>query len=169
MPKVMLHATVLTSPHLHVSIVRRKGRRRTCNFWSYVPKDSRHTKAECTEERVDDRTCRLCEQVGHVARDCPDKPPSKCNNCKKEGKGNTYLLSPNASPSNKNAGHATIDCKDNHSFDMSEVADMGPEDAWATIEVADNEKDLDDLKAVGGPMATCETTTDHDEGYQSIL
>ena len=45
-------------------------------------------------------------------------------------------------------GHATIECKDNHVFDMSEVPDMGPEDAWAAIRSADAEEDLDDLKAV---------------------
>ncbi len=32
---------------------------------------------------------------------------------------------------------------------MSGVPEMGPEDAWAAIQVADDDKDLDDLKAVG--------------------
>ena len=45
-------------------------------------------------------------------------------------------------------GHATIDCTENHVFDMADVLDMGPEDAWAAIKAADDDKDLDDLKAV---------------------
>ncbi|KAL8752473.1 MAG: hypothetical protein Q9184_005722 [Pyrenodesmia sp. 2 TL-2023] len=35
----------------------------------------------------DDRACRICQQVGHLARDCPDKPEGfgKCFNCGEEG------------------------------------------------------------------------------------
>ena len=71
---------------MRASIARKKGGNHTCCLMTSLLRNARHTKAECTEERVDDRTCRVCEKVGHVARDCPDKPPAKCNNCKQEGK-----------------------------------------------------------------------------------
>ena len=54
-------------------------------FVPHVLMKCSHTKAECTEERVDDRKCRLCDKTGHISRDCPDKPPAKCNNCQQEG------------------------------------------------------------------------------------
>ena len=45
-----------------------------------------------------------------------------------------------------------MDCKENHVFDMADVPDVGPEDAWAAIKAADEEEDLDDLKAVSSPL-----------------
>ena len=44
-----------------------------------------HTKAECTNERVFTGTCRVCEKEGHMAKDCPEKPPQVCRNCGEEG------------------------------------------------------------------------------------
>lgn len=29
--------------------------------------------------------CRYCKAVGHMVRDCPDKPPMICENCGEEG------------------------------------------------------------------------------------
>lgn len=29
--------------------------------------------------------CRACNKDGHMARDCPDKPPMQCNHCNQEG------------------------------------------------------------------------------------
>lgn len=48
-----------------------------------------HTKAECTNPAVAREftgTCRLCEQSGHRASECPSAPPKLCNNCKEEGR-----------------------------------------------------------------------------------
>lgn len=48
-----------------------------------------HNKAECPNPKVDrpfKGTCRLCNEEGHRAGDCPQKPPSVCKNCLKEGK-----------------------------------------------------------------------------------
>ncbi|KAL8687152.1 MAG: hypothetical protein Q9224_005237 [Gallowayella concinna] len=37
----------------------------------------------------DDRTCRICNETGHLARECPQKPEGfgKCFNCGEEGQG----------------------------------------------------------------------------------
>jgi len=66
-------------------------------------------------------------------------------------------------------GHPTMECKENHVFDMSRVPDMGPEDAWSAIQAADDEKDLDDLKAVCRSMTILRTYIDQNKGYQGVL
>ena len=62
-----------------------------------------------------------------------------------------------------------MDCKENHLFDMSEVADIGADDAWVALKAADDEKDLDDLKAVGRPMTASNIDTDLQKGHQGVL
>ncbi|KAK2741191.1 hypothetical protein FQN55_008454 [Onygenales sp. PD_40] len=100
-----------------------------------------HSKAECTNPRVFSGTCRICEKEGHPASECPDKPPDVCKNCKQEG-------------------HRTMECTENRKFDQHHVPDKLPEEAWAVLKKASDEKDLEDFrdgikmysKAV--PMAT---------------
>lgn len=45
-------------------------------------------------------------------------------------------------------GHQTSDCTANRVFDNSHVADMSAEDAWAALQAADKERDLDDFRQV---------------------
>lgn len=45
----------------------------------------RHTKAECTKPRVFTGTCRICNEQGHPAAECPERPPDVCKNCQQEG------------------------------------------------------------------------------------
>ena len=45
-------------------------------------------------------------------------------------------------------GHQTLDCTANRVFDNSHVADMSAEDAWAALQTADKECDLDDFRQV---------------------
>ena len=45
-------------------------------------------------------------------------------------------------------GHQTSDCTANRVFDNSHVADMSAEDAWAALQTADNERDLDEFRQV---------------------
>lgn len=45
-------------------------------------------------------------------------------------------------------GHATKDCTSNRVFDLSGIAEATAEDAWAALEKADEEKDLDDIRNV---------------------
>lgn len=47
-----------------------------------------HNKADCPNPRVEREftgTCHVCEKEGHMAKDCPDKPPQVCRNCHEEG------------------------------------------------------------------------------------
>ena len=46
------------------------------------------------------------------------------------------------------SGHQTSDCTANRVFDTSDVADMSAEDAWAALQAADKERDLDDFRQV---------------------
>ena len=46
------------------------------------------------------------------------------------------------------SGHQTSDCENNRVFDTSDVADMSAEDAWAALQTADKECDLDDFRQV---------------------
>lgn len=62
-----------------------------------------------------------------------------------------------------------MECKENHVFDMTEVPDMGPEDAWSAIKAADDGKDLDDLKAVCRPTTISRTYIDQNQGSQGVL
>ncbi|KOC12395.1 zinc knuckle transcription factor (CnjB) [Aspergillus flavus AF70] len=84
-------------------------------------------KAECTKPRVFKGTCRVCNQEGHPASQCPERPPDVCKNCKMEG-------------------HRTIDCKENRKFDLNNVPDKLPEEAWAAMQKASEEKDLEDFR-----------------------
>ncbi|BAE54753.1 unnamed protein product [Aspergillus oryzae RIB40] len=74
-------------------------------------------------------TCRVCNQEGHPASQCPERPPDVCKNCKMEG-------------------HRTIDCKENRKFDLNNVPDKLPEEAWAAMQKASEEKDLEDFREV---------------------
>ncbi|OGE55644.1 hypothetical protein PENARI_c004G03454 [Penicillium arizonense] len=86
-----------------------------------------HSKADCPNPRVFTGTCRICEEEGHPAAECPDRPPDVCKNCCLEG-------------------HKTIDCKSNRKFDLNLVADLLPEEAWARMKTASDEKDLEDFR-----------------------
>ena len=50
------------------------------------------------------------------------------------------------------SGHQTSDCTANRVFDTSHVADMSAEDAWAALQTADKEGDLDDIRQVRADM-----------------
>lgn len=52
---------------------------------SILKRSPSHTKAECTKPRVFKGPCRICNQEGHPAAECPDKPADVCKNCKMEG------------------------------------------------------------------------------------
>ncbi|KAJ6135334.1 zinc knuckle transcription factor [Penicillium capsulatum] len=86
-----------------------------------------HTKAECPKPRVFQGTCRTCGQEGHPAFQCPEKPPAFCRNCKREG-------------------HLAKDCTVNRKFDLNDVADKLPEEAWAMMKKASDERDIDDFR-----------------------
>ena len=45
-------------------------------------------------------------------------------------------------------GHPTAECTNQRALDRSRVADMDAEAAWAALEKADKERDLDDIRAV---------------------
>ncbi|KAH0563372.1 hypothetical protein GP486_002062 [Trichoglossum hirsutum] len=87
-----------------------------------------HSKTDCTNPRVETRTCKYCQDDGHIAKDCPTKPPLTCNNCKQEG-------------------HTRTDCKNNRAMNWDGVLDKTPEEAWEMLKTASAERDLFDFKA----------------------
>ncbi|GLI76525.1 hypothetical protein PoHVEF18_004798 [Penicillium ochrochloron] len=86
-----------------------------------------HSKAECPNPRVFKGACRICSQEGHPASACPEKPADICKNCRQEG-------------------HLAKDCKENRKFDLGHIADHLPEEAWAMLKTASDEKDMDDFR-----------------------
>ncbi|KAL2386934.1 hypothetical protein RJZ90_000240 [Blastomyces dermatitidis] len=86
-----------------------------------------HNKAECTKPRVFKGHCRICEKEGHPASECPEKPADVCKNCKEEG-------------------HKTMECTQNRKFDQHHIPDKLPEQAWAILKKASDEKDLEDFR-----------------------
>lgn len=49
---------------------------------------------------------------------------------------------------NEPPGHVALECKNPHALDWTGVADMSPDDAWAALKKADDERDLDDFRQV---------------------
>jgi hypothetical protein len=45
-------------------------------------------------------------------------------------------------------GHLAKDCKENRKFDLNHIADRLPEEAWAMMKQATDEKDMDDFREV---------------------
>ncbi|KAF4511954.1 hypothetical protein G6O67_001150 [Ophiocordyceps sinensis] len=84
-----------------------------------------HRAADCPDPQ--EQTCRYCKQPGHIVRDCPDKPPMVCDNCGQEG-------------------HMKSKCENARKVNRDHVADLTPEDAWAKLERAVVERDMDDTK-----------------------
>lgn len=72
-------------------------------------------------------TCRLCDQQGHRASDCPSKPPPFCVNCQQDG-------------------HEAFTCESARKIDRSHIADVPGEVAWEKLGAAVKDHDLDDVK-----------------------
>ena|SRR5215471_20228438 len=51
------------------------------------------------------------------------------------------------------AGHKTMDCTENRKLDQHHVPDKLPEEAWALLKTASDEKDLGDFREVGISLA----------------
>ncbi|KAI4264349.1 MAG: hypothetical protein L6R42_000534 [Xanthoria sp. 1 TBL-2021] len=109
----------------------------------------------------DDRACRTCQETGHLARECPQKPEGfgKCFNCGEEGhskadctnakvfsgvchvcskEGHAARDCPDKPPAIcrncKKEGHMLSECTNNKVFDhLAKVATMSEEDAWNNV------------------------------------
>ncbi|KAJ5380104.1 zinc knuckle transcription factor (CnjB) [Penicillium cataractarum] len=86
-----------------------------------------HNKADCPKPRVFKGACRICAQEGHPASACPEKPADICNNCGGEG-------------------HLAQGCTEKRKFDLDHIADKLPDEAWAMMKQASDEKDMDDFR-----------------------
>jgi hypothetical protein len=124
-----------TAPSLarwaHASTVAKKGESIPSVLYStlLIDFDTSHSKADCPNPRVFKGTCRICEKEGHPAVDCPERPPDVCKNCLGQG-------------------HKTMECTENRKFDLNFVADMLPQEGWAAMKKASDERDLDDFREV---------------------
>jgi len=135
---------------------------------------SSHKKADCPNPKVEREftgECRLCNESGHRAADCPTKPPVKCMNCKEEGQ--LYLQEEqrliHAGLLTRKSGHVPKDCTKNRVFDLSDIADATVEVAWDNLLKADAEKDLDEIRAVSEPLSSHSSFTHVITGCQSVL
>ncbi|KAI4246375.1 MAG: hypothetical protein L6R40_002043 [Gallowayella cf. fulva] len=109
---------------------------------------------------ADDRACRICNETGHLARECPQKPEGfgKCFNCGEEGQYSRGLAvfalrkatRPVNAPKSRlqsavtaskkvsgilspSAGHMLSECTNNKVFDLSNLPDMSEDDAWDNV------------------------------------
>ncbi|KAJ5976062.1 zinc knuckle transcription factor (CnjB) [Penicillium waksmanii] len=108
-----------------------------------------HNKSDCLQPRIFKGTCRICNQEGHPAATCPEKPVNICRNCKAEGERSpsrlpTYLKTKNVYICV--TGHQSKDCKANRKFDLNQVADKLPEEAWAMMKGASEEKEIGEFR-----------------------
>lgn len=49
-------------------------------------------------------------------------------------------------------GHKTIECTENRKFDLNDIPDKLPEEAWAALKKASDERDLEDFREVGNEI-----------------
>jgi hypothetical protein len=87
-----------------------------------------------------------------MSKDCPTKPPMTCKNCGEEGmhriqqRIHKHQRNINANSTRWLVGHILADCKNARKLDRADVADVPGEEAWADLERAILERDVDDAK-----------------------
>ncbi|KAI0394107.1 hypothetical protein F5Y17DRAFT_274732 [Xylariaceae sp. FL0594] len=91
--------------------------------------DEGHMIRECPTAPPREFTgeCRICKQEGHMAKDCPEKPAEVCNNCQEEG-------------------HVALNCQNPRKIDRGHIDEVEADVAWAKIEEAVKDRDMDDVK-----------------------
>ncbi|KAK4237767.1 hypothetical protein C8A03DRAFT_15701 [Achaetomium macrosporum] len=104
-----------------------------------------HVKSDCPKPRVLSGACRRCNQEGHWSKDCPNAPPMQCREC--ESTEHLAKDCPNRVCKNcGETGHTVSKCERPRKIDHSDIPDMSTEEAWALIEKAAKERDIDDAK-----------------------
>ena len=109
----------------------------------------RHLKADCTNPRKTTGLCHVCNEEGHQARDCENKP---CFNCKQKG-------------------HTAGDCTNKRVLDTDGIPSLNADEAWEKLLEADKTEDLDDVREVRGAKYQLLAQTDPDLyslGYEGL-
>lgn len=102
---------------------------------SFVPEHlltslSSHNKADCINPRLErpfTGTCHICEQEGHRAAECPDKPAVQCRNCGE-------------------VGHISSNCEAARDIGVSTAPTVSSAKAIQMMKDAADEHDLDEFR-----------------------
>ncbi|KAF2260468.1 hypothetical protein CC78DRAFT_25192 [Lojkania enalia] len=100
-----------------------------------------------------DRTCRICKQEGHFARECPDKPASGsltgvCFNCREVGHNKADCPNPVVEHTMacrlcQQEGHRAVECTSRRKIDWTGVPELSVQDAWSAIVDSAKDSDID--------------------------
>jgi hypothetical protein len=68
-------------------------------------------------------------------------------------------------------GHRTSDCKENRKFDLNDIPDKVPEEAWAAMKKASDEEDLEEFRKVRilFPCVSSVTVADRVTGLKDLF
>ena len=78
-----------------------------------------------------------------------------CKNCKIEGEfaislynAQGWLVLSYVVVADERIGHRTLECTENRKFDLNNIPDKLPEEAWAALKKASDQKDLEEFREV---------------------
>ncbi|KAJ5732533.1 hypothetical protein N7493_004014 [Penicillium malachiteum] len=111
-----------------------------------------HSKADCPEPRKFTGACFNCGEEGHSKSDCPNPREFKgtCRLCERKRATRPLFalrsLLTSAATARVKVSHLAKDCTANRKFDLGDIPDKLPEEAWAMMKAASDERDLGEFR-----------------------